>query len=97
MSANNYQVISIINHHLKPKKEAVCLSINYHKTLYSFLYPLDSLRGERLLFIGKINSFPSFLSPYWDQIQFLDSFRSERSGVFVQEYYLWRLSKKYND
>ena len=34
MSANNYQVISIINHHLKPKKEAVCLSTNYHKTLY---------------------------------------------------------------
>ena len=33
MSANNYQVISIINH-LKPKKEAVFLSINYYKTLY---------------------------------------------------------------
>lgn len=34
MSANNYQFISIINHHLKPKKEAVFLSTNYHKTLY---------------------------------------------------------------
>lgn len=34
MSANSYQVISIINHHLKPKKEAVSLSTNYHKTLY---------------------------------------------------------------
>ena len=96
IAANNYQIPSMINLYLKPKKEAVCLSINYHKTLYSFLYPLDSLRGERLLFIGKRNSFPSFLSPYWDQIQFLDSFRSERNGVFIQEYYLWRLSKKNN-
>ena len=86
MSANSYQVISIINHHLKPKKEAVCLSINYHKTLYSFLYPLDSLRGGSLLFIWKGNLFPSIPSPYWDQVRFLTSFRSERNGGFIQEY-----------
>ncbi len=92
ITANNYQIPSMINLYLKPEKEAVCLSIKYHKTLYSYLYPLDSLREDGLLFIGKRNSFPSILSPYWDKIRFLTSFRSERNGAIIQEYSLWKLS-----
>ena len=92
IAANNYQIPSMINLYLKPKKEAVCLSINYHKTLYSFLYPLDSLRGGSLLFIWKGNLFPLIPSPYWNHVRFLTSFRSERNGVFIQECSPWILS-----
>lgn len=37
--ANNYQIPSLINQYLKPKSEALCLSINYHPTLYTHIYP----------------------------------------------------------
>jgi hypothetical protein len=93
ITANNYQIPSMINLCLKPEKEASCLSIKYHKTLYSFLYPLNSLGGERLLFIEKGNSFPSFLSTYWENIRSLASFQSERDGILIQDYSLWELSE----
>jgi len=92
ISANNYQIPSMVNFYLKPEKEAVCLSIRYHRTLYSFLYPIDLLSGTEMLFIGKGRASPSFLSDYWDNIQFLTDLSSERNGEIIQEYSLWKLS-----
>ena len=97
ISANNYQIPSMINLYLKPEKEAACLSVNYHQTLYSFLYPLESLKKDRLLFIGKGDSFPEFLSPHWSQIEFLTSMETERNGNLIQKYSLWKLSKPFTE
>ena len=45
--SSSYQLPSMINLYLKPKKDAICISRgNYHETMYSFIYPDEVLIGK---------------------------------------------------
>ena len=93
ITANNYQIPSMINLYIRPLKESICLSVGYHKTLYSFLYPMNLIKKERVLFVNKGINKPIFLSSQWNQIKFLSNFQSERGGVSIQKYSLWELTE----
>jgi hypothetical protein len=89
IASNNFQIPSMINLYANPALEAVCLSINYHETLYSFLYPDSTLIGENLVFIGEGNQFPGSLKKYFNDIKLLKSFESSRNGEFLEQYTFW--------
>ena len=51
--------------------EAICLSIDYHETLYSFLYDQNSIKGEDFIYIHDKDVFPEKLKPYFDNYELL--------------------------
>ncbi len=89
--ANNYQIPSMVNLYIKPELEATCLSIGYHKTLYSFLYPDENLAGGNYLYLTTGKNFPDNLKRYFDEIIFLHQFKSIRRGEVIAKYSLWHV------
>ena len=87
--ANNYQIPSMVNLYIKPELEATCLSIGYHETLYSFLYPDEKLIGGHYLYLTKGENFPTNLNRYFDEILPLRQFKSMRKGKTIAKYSLW--------
>ena len=90
--SNNFQIPSMINFYLNPKLEAGCLSIGYHETLYSFLYPDNKLKGDDFLYLIESKSFPEWLKPYFDNFEILQRFESKRGQNIISEYSLWRVN-----
>ena len=87
--SNNFQIPSMINFYLKPELEAGCLSIGYHETLYSFLYPDNLLKGNDFLYLFEGTSFPEWLKPYFDDFTLLQQFESKRGSKQISEYSLY--------
>ena len=92
--SNNFQIPSMINYLFDPEVEAICLSIGYHKTYYSYLYPDESLVGKDYIYIAKGKNFPSRLKPYFTKISFLKYFESVRNNNKIKGYSVW-LVKNY--
>jgi hypothetical protein len=92
--SNNYQIPSMINYLVNPQVEAICLSIGYHKTYYSYLYPDESLIGKDYIYIAKGKNFPPRLKQYFTKISFLKYFESVRNNYKIKGYSLW-LVKNY--
>ena len=78
--SNNFQIPTIINFYLKPKLEAGCLSIGYHETLYSFLYPDKKYIGDDFLYLSKSSQFPNKIKPYFSNIKLIKQFSSKRNS-----------------
>ena len=89
--AENYQIPSMINFYLNPDLEATTLSINYHSTLYSFLYNDNNFIGENFLFLKKGKKFPGNYKPYFENIHLLDTLYSKRDGKDIATYSLWHV------
>jgi len=87
--SNNFQIPSIINFYLKPKLEAGCLSIGYHETLYSFLYPDEKYIGDNFLYLSKSSQFPNKIKPYFSNIKLIKQFSSKRDSKIISEFSLW--------
>jgi hypothetical protein len=79
----------MLNVYANPNREAVCLSIDYHETLYSFLYPDSSFIGEDLIILWEGNQFPKSLKSYFSKISHLKTFESKRRGSVVEQYTFW--------
>ena len=90
--ANNYQIPSMINFYLNPVLEASALSINYHETLYSFLYQDGMFVGNDFLFLKRGKTFPKKFTPYFDDAILLQLFESKRLGQKVAGYSLWSVT-----
>ena len=89
IASNNFQIPSMINLYTNPKLEAVCLSIDYHETLYSFLYPDSTLIGDNLIIIWEGDQFPGSLKNYFSDIKLLKTFESNRDGKLLEQYTFW--------
>ncbi len=92
--SNNYQIPSMVNLYAPQPIKATCLSIGYHETFYSFLYPDTELIGDDFLFLWKGTEFPKKFRPYFSEIEFIKSFTSTRRDKSVRSYGLW-LVKNY--
>tara|TARA_B100000809_G_C14902350_1_gene446714 strand:+ start:89 stop:358 length:270 start_codon:yes stop_codon:yes gene_type:complete len=79
----------MINFYLKPELEAGCLSIGYHETLYSFLFPDKKLVGDDFLFLSEGKHFPEGLKPFFDNFTKLRQFSSRRKDKVISVYTLW--------
>jgi 4-amino-4-deoxy-L-arabinose transferase-like glycosyltransferase len=90
--ADNYQIPSMINFYLNPSLEASALSINYHETLYSFLYQDGMFIGKDFLFLKRGKTFPKKFTPYFDDAILLQLFESKRLGQKVAGYSLWSVT-----
>lgn len=90
--ADNYQIPSMINFYLNPRLEASALSINYHETLYSFLYQDGMFVGNDFLFLKRGKTFPKKFTPYFDDAILLQLFESKRLGERVASYSLWSVT-----
>ena len=90
--ADNYQIPSMINFYLNPSLEASALSINYHETLYSFLYQDGMFVGKGFLFLKRGKTFPKKFTPYFDDAILLQLFESKRLGQKVAGYSLWSVT-----
>jgi len=90
--ADNYQIPSMINFYLNPRWEASALSINYHETLYSFLYQDGMFVGNDFLFLKRGKTFPKKFTPYFDDAILLQLFESKRLGERVASYSLWSVT-----
>ena len=90
--ADNYQIPSMINFYLNPRLEASALSINYHETLYSFLYQDGMFVGNDFLFLKRGKTFPKKFTPYFDDAILLQLFESKRLGQKVAGYSLWSVT-----
>ena len=93
--SNEFQIPSIINFYLNPKNEAICLSIDYHETLYSFLYDQNDIKGDSFIYIHDKKDFPVKLKPYFDsytQILFSEEYRNNAP---IAKYSIW-LVKNYS-
>jgi len=89
--AENYQIPSMINFYLNPDLEATTLSINYHSTLYSFLYNDNNFIGENFLFLKRGKKFPVNYKPYFENIHLLDTLYSKRDGKDIATFSLWHV------
>ena len=90
--ADNYQIPSMINFYLNPRLEASALSINYHETLYSFVYQDGMFVGNDFLFLKRGKTFPKKFTPYFDDAILLQLFESKRLGQKVAGYSLWSVT-----
>ena len=90
--AENYQIPSMINFYLNPDYEATTLSINYHSTLYSFLYNDNNFIGKDFLFLKRGEGFADNYKPYFENIYLLDTFYSKRNGNNIATYSLWHVT-----
>lgn len=89
--AENYQIPSMINFYLNPDLEATTLSINYHSTLYSFIYNDNNFIGKDFLFLKRGKNFPDNYIPYFENIHLLETFYSKRDGKDIATYSLWHV------
>ena len=87
--ANNFQIPSMINIYLNPRKEASCLSIGYHETLYSFINNDKDLVGSDYLFISSGKKFPKKCEKYFDEKILLKQFSSKRNKEKVKNFSIW--------
>ena len=92
--SNEFQIPSMINFYLNPTMEAICLSINYHETLYSFLYDQNTIKGEDFIYIHDKDVFPEKLKPYFDNYELILESEETRNNSSVATYTLW-LVKNY--
>lgn len=92
--ANNYQIPSLINQYLKPQKEALCLSINYHPTLYSFLYPNRLQETYQQLYIHKGLNPPTFLAKSYSVRGPIYHFKTVIRAETIADFTLWEIVKK---
>ena len=92
--SNEFQIPSMVNFYLNPKHEAICLSIDYHETLYSFLYDQSSIKGEDFIYIHDKNKFPEKLKPYFDSYELILSSEESRNNSSIASYTVW-LVKNY--
>ena len=90
--ADNYQIPSMINFYLQPDLEATTLSINYHSTLYSFLYNDSIYKGNDFLFLKRGKIFPDNYKPYFEDIHLLDILHSKRDEEEIATYSLWYIT-----
>jgi len=88
--ANNYQIPSMVNLYQNPAREAICLSVGYHETLYSFHYPTESLVGENFLVISEGTKFPGALRSRFEEYSPLGALESKRRGKTVRMHSLWK-------
>ena len=93
--SNNFQIPSAINYYLKPDIESICLSIKYHKTIFSFLYPDKDLIGKDFLYVHKGIKFSDKIIPYFDSIELIDTITSYRDSIPINVFSLWHV-KNYN-
>ena len=89
--AENYQIPSMINFYLNPDLEATTLSINYHSTLYSFIYNDNNFIGKDFLFLKRGKKFPDNYKPYFENIHLLETLYSKRDGKDIATYSLWHV------
>jgi hypothetical protein len=92
--SNNFQIPSMVNFYLRPNLESICLSIDYHETLYSFLYTNEDIKGEDFIFIYNKNYFPNNLKKYFSDHELIDTSIQYRNGEIINEYTIW-LAKNY--
>lgn len=92
--SNEFQIPSMINFYLNPKMEAICLSIDYHETLYSFLYEQESLLGKDFIYIHDKEKFPEKIKPYFDSYELILGSEESRNNSSVASYTVW-LVKNY--
>lgn len=90
IAANNYQIPSMVNLYLRPRAEAICLSIGYHETMYGFHYPDETLVGEDFVVIGEGETFPYSLRTHFESYSKLGEIESKRRGKIVQSFGVWR-------
>ena len=93
--SNEFQIPSIINFYLNPKNEAICLSIDYHETLYSFLYDQNDIKGDSFIYIHDKKDFPGKLKPYFDSYTQILSSEIYRNNAPIAKYSIW-LVKNYS-
>ena len=79
----------MINFYLQPEQEALCLSIGYHETLYSSLYPDSLLKGNDYIFVTKRKKFPTELELYFEDIEYLNILQTLRGNEIVSRFSLW--------
>ena len=89
--AENYQIPSMINFYINPEHEATTLSINYHPTIYSFLYKDEEFKGRDFLFLKRGEDFPDYYEPYFESVYLLNTFYSKRDGKNIASYTLWKV------
>jgi len=92
--SNEFQIPSMINFYLNPKYEAICLSIDYHETLYSFLYNQNDTKGEDFIYIHDKKDFPQKLKPYFDSYNLILTSEEFRNDTSIATYSIW-LVKNY--
>ena len=95
IAANKFQIPSMINFYLNPELEAICLSIGYHETLYSFLYDNKDLKGKDFIYIHNKEKFPKKLKPYFDSYELLKQTKMYRNESRVSKHSIW-LVKNYS-
>jgi len=93
--SNEFQIPSIINFYLNPKNESICLSIDYHETLYSFLYDQNDMKGDSFIYINDKKDFPVKLKPYFDSYTQILSSEEHRNSALIAKYSIW-LVKNYS-
>lgn len=93
--SNEFQIPSMINFYLNPNYEAICLSIDYHETLYSFLHKQSDLIGDDFIYIHDKKVFPEKLKAYFDSYDLIQTTEELRNDSTVSIYSIW-LVKNYN-
>ena len=87
---NNYQIPSMVNMYVRPKIEAAGLSLgDYHKTLYTMLYPGKAFANKPLLLLNEGEEFPKEFRPYFSTVEKKQTFISRRHGEEVGRFTLW--------
>jgi len=92
--SNEFQIPSMINFYLNPKLEAICLSIDYHETLYSFLYDQNLIKGNDFIYIHDKEDFPKKLKPYFGSYKQILNSNAYRNNSPIATYSIW-LVKNY--
>jgi hypothetical protein len=87
--SNEFQIPSIINFYLNPQHEAICLSIDYHETLYSFHYDQHSLIGEDFIYIHDKKEFPEKIKPFFDSYEPIMISNHSRNNSTIASYSIW--------
>ncbi len=93
--SNEFQIPSMINFYLNPNYEAICLSIDYHETLYSFLHKQSDLIGDDFIYIHDKKVFPEKLKAYFDSYDLIQTTEELRNDSTISIYSIW-LVKNYN-
>ena len=84
----------MINFYLNPELEAICLSIDYHETLYSFLYDQNLIKGNDFIYIHDKEDFPKKLKPYFGSYKQILNSNAYRNNSPIATYSIW-LVKNY--
>ena len=87
--SNEFQIPSMINFYVNPPQEAICLSIDYHETLYSFLYNQRDLVGNDFIYIHDKKAFPNKLKTYFDSYELILNSEQFRNDSSVSMFSIW--------